>query len=365
MRVVRCSIATPPPVIAAQGAAYGSLIGEEGGEEGGVEGGVVGGVVGGSFDGRAAPAEPEPPPELDVEPWSPFASRMWSPPPTAPTIARATEAALRGRLATIGACFTAPAPTGSLRAMLELSPAGELTGARVGGMGDHAIDTCVRSALRGLRVVTPTSEFVELACDLSRGDAQPWRVTPQGSYAVVTATRTGVTYEGKTITPGASEPEPLPVRNATLVIVDPEAPGTIVELALTWAAESDTILLALRAPSGSPAFLGLGRTSVSDTDGPSVDAVDVTLNVSNRLVTACQQTSVDQAKLSDPAAVGALVNRIAARCRKARCPSTIAVALDGGAAARDLVEVLGTLRRAGLERVLIGGTVGCRSKSER
>jgi hypothetical protein len=62
--------------------------------------------------------------------------------------------------------------------MLEINVSGELGDVRTGGLGDARGEGCVTRALGGLRVVTPVEEHVEIACDLARGDAQPWRVSP-------------------------------------------------------------------------------------------------------------------------------------------------------------------------------------------
>ena len=296
--------------------------------------------------------------------WTPFATVAEPPPESAPTVARAAEVGLRGRLATLEACFPAPAPVGSLRAMLVLAGDGALVEARVGGLGDATVETCVQQALAGLRVVTPTADSVELACDLSRGNARPWRISTDAGYGVLTATRAQIAHEGQTITPGAADPAPLAARPGSLVIAEPEAPGAILELALTWAFHSQTTLLALRTDAGAPLLLGVARSIGARRDSVEAAVHTISLEVGPRAVTACLHGRVHDAPLAEPAAVGALIRRLADRCAHARCAPTVTVALEGATPARELVEVLGTLRHAGFEQVLIGGAVGCRAADE-
>lgn len=379
VRLVRCQPATPPPVIvseAASDAVFGTLeahprswIGDRPRSAGGagwgehapnVEIGTPtssGGEVDGAVIARVLGAHL---PALG-EPWTPFALDSSPPLDTAPTIARATEGALRARMAAIEACFTGPAPTGSLRAMLELDAGGGLTEARVGGLGDRTSEACVAKALDGMHVVTPTADAAEVACDLSRGDAQPWRIAPDAGYQAIAVSRTRLVHGTEVVEPGATEPDPLPAGATYLVVADADAPGTMIELALSWAAEGDATLIALRDGARAPALIGAGRSmySVGD-DYDDADAVRATLEVGAKTLTACVHSTTQGARLGDPAAIGSLLSRVAARCRKIGCAATLGVAVDGAAVAHDLVEVMAAARRAGFERVLIGGFPGCR-----
>src|SRR5262249_47810810 len=97
-------------------------------------------------------------------PWTPFALGDDAPPRTAPLVARATEAAIRGRFAAIAGCFSGPAPVGSLRAMIAVRGDGSIDSARTGGLGDVA-EACVARRLIELHVVTPVHDAAEIACD--------------------------------------------------------------------------------------------------------------------------------------------------------------------------------------------------------
>ncbi|CAN5722643.1 hypothetical protein BH11MYX3_BH11MYX3_28400 [soil metagenome] len=97
--------------------------------------------------------------------------------------------------------------------------------------------------------------------------------------------------------------------------------------------------------------------------GTGPGAVDVSLEVTRDRLAACVASAGEDAPLADPRAIDALLAKVAARCRKATCASTIGLAVDGGATATGLVEVADAVRRAGFERALIDGGVGCRVDS--
>jgi hypothetical protein len=302
----------------------------------------------------------EQPSVLGLGPWTPFALDSAVPGLAATGAARAMEAAMRGRLDAIDTCFTGPAPTGSLRVMLEINVNGELGEVRTGGLGDAAGEACVTRALGGLRVVTPVDEYVEIACDLARGDAQPWRVAPAAGYGVIEADRAQLRHGKATLVPGATDPEPLPL-GTYVVVARRDTPGAMLQLGLLWANNARAVLLALDAGTAPPVFLGVGQTSATlgeDTD--ESEAVRPALRVNGKTVTGCAGRATHQATLADPSAVGALVQRLATKCRTIACASTLLVAIDSDAVARDLVEVTGAARRAGFERVLLGGSeLGC------
>ncbi|HEY5936297.1 MAG TPA: hypothetical protein VIU61_16715, partial [Kofleriaceae bacterium] len=235
---------------------------------------------------------------------------------------------------------------------------GRPTLARLGGLGDAGGETCAAEALAGLRVMAPSPLLAEIACDLSRGDARPWRVTPTAGYGVIDASPQKLQYGTLTLKAGATEPTPLTDTKTFLVIAEPETPGLMLELALLWAAD-DVVVVALRDSATAPLFLGIGRTAAS-VGASSVDAVRPTLRLGTRTLTSCVDRSSQQTKLADPVAVGTLIQRVADKCKKLSCTGTLAIALDNEARAKDLVEVVGAARRAGFDRILIGGETGCR-----
>ncbi len=309
-------------------------------------------------DGVDGPDAVEPAPR--PVPWTPFALDGSPSLDTAPAIARATETALRGRLEQIGACFSGPGPTGSLRAMLDLDPAGGLRAVRVGGLGDPASEACIRRALEGMDVASPTLDSAEIACDLSRGDAQRWRINV-ADYEVITTTRKSIAHDGITIELGATEPEPLPPNRTYAILVQRDTPGTVLELAVGWAFEGDATLVATQRGSSAPVLVGIGRSTFALGDAhDEPGAIEVSLEVTRDRLAACVASAGEAAALADPRAIDALLAKVAARCRKVPCIATIGLAVDGGATASGLVEVADAVRRAGFERVLIDGGVGCR-----
>ncbi len=293
------------------------------------------------------------------DPWTPFA-RESSAVTQATGAVRVSEAAVRSRIDQIEQCFARPTPTGSLRMMLELDVMGELDQVRIGGLGDAAIEACVAKALAGLHVVTPTPNAVEVACDLARGDAQPWRITPAAGYEVIEADRAKLRHGDDLLVPGGTDPDPLPV-NTYLVLAQRDTPGALLRLALMWANEAETVLLAVRDGNSPPLYLGIGHISVTQgDDSEDSDALRPALRVGAKTVTGCVSRGTHEAKLSDPAAVGALVQRLASRCHTLGCAPTLLVAIDNDAVARDLIEITGAARRAGFDRVLLGGSeLGC------
>lgn len=305
----------------------------------------------------ATGVEPEGAPEVEpVPPWTPFAIDSSETADSADKAARAAEGAMRGKLGAIEACFASSTATGSLRAMLALDTEGALSSVRAGGLGDKAIEACVENAVTGLRVVLPTSDAAEIACDLSRGDAQPWRVTADRSgYGVVEVTRTRVRHADQMLSAG-EEPDTLAEHAMYVIVADADAPGAMLGLAMRWTRDADATLVAVRpaSPKGAAArFLAMGQTAASESaSGELDDLVRATLQVGSASVTACVNRWTHVAKLADPAAVGGAVQKLAAQCRR-QCPSSLVIAVDRDAAAGALIEVAGAARRAGFERALI------------
>jgi hypothetical protein len=290
--------------------------------------------------------------------WTPFAIELGGPPATAAVVGRATEAALRRRLPAIAACFGSSTATGSLRLMLRVNANGDLAGLRVGGMGDAASERCVARELAKLTVVTPASSLVEVACDLSRGDARPWRVAPAGGYDVIEASKTQLRHGEMTVAVAAEPPAPLPDAATYLVLAQPDTPGVLLQHAFVWAS-AGLALLAVRDGKAPPLYLGIGSTGNAELDDlEEGDVVRPVLHVGARTLTVCVNRATQHAKLRDVRAVGTLVQRVAAKCRSLRCAQTLQIAIDRDARARDLVEVVGAVRSAGFERVLLGGD-GC------
>jgi hypothetical protein len=303
-------------------------------------------------------AQAERPGPRPVMPWTPFALEDDPPARSASGVARATAGAVRLGLATVASCFPATAPLGSLRAMFAVHGDGSITGVRAGGLGDAEIEACVARRLPELRVATPAHDTVEVACDLARGEARPWRVTPTAGYAVIEATSRAVRHGEATVTPRALDPAPLPADQTFLVIASPDATGVMLELAFAWAEQGDATVVAVRDGGGAPVFLGMAPTE-HQVGGVEMAAVWPALRVGGGTLTACVERTIGRAPLGDPEAVDAVVRRIAARCRAVRCGGSLGVAIDPDATARELAQITGATRRAGFDRVLFGSYPGC------
>ena len=175
---------------------------------------------------------------------------------------------------------------------------------------------------------------------------------------MIEASRAKLRYGTQTLTADAVEPPPLADTRTFVVVAEPDTPGAMLDLALAWAAD-DVVVVALRDGSAAPLFLGIGRTGAS-LGASAVEAVRPTLRVGTKTVTSCVDRSSQQTKLADAIAIGTLVQRAADKCKKLSCTGTLALALDADARIEDLVEVIGAARRAGFDRILIGGETGCR-----
>jgi biopolymer transport protein ExbD len=83
------------------------------------------------------------------------------------------------------------------------------------------------------------------------------------------------------------------------------------------------------------------------------------LMLARNRVQACLGKQSREGKLSE---AGQLAQKLATRCKSQRCGSLV-IGMDDLSLAKDLVEITGAARRAGFERVLIGGRVMCEKVS--
>ncbi len=297
------------------------------------------------------------------EPWTPFAIGPLPGGMAATSAARITEAVLRSRLVEIERCFAKSSVTGSMRMILELDLAGDLKSVRVGGLGDHDGERCAAKAVADLHVATPLQEHVEVACDLARGNAEPWRIAIAAGYEVIEAEPLQLRHGTQTVVPGSSDPPALP-ENTYVVVGQPDTPGGLLQLAMMWARDADSILLAVADGQRSPVFLGMASSSSSRAEDD--DAIRAALRIGRTKATGCVGRSSATAEVSDPHDLGILMRKLAERCHRIRCAPTLVVAIDSDAVTRDLLEVAGAARRAGFDRVLFGGNeLGCSLPSKR
>ncbi len=307
--------------------------------------------------GTFAVPDPEDAPTVDPDPWTPFALDNRAITATAIGAARATEAALRTRVTAIDKCFANPASTGSLRILLDLDIAGELSSVRAGGIGDKDGEVCAAKSLAGLRVMTPAQEHVEISCDLSRGDAAPWRVSPAAGYQVIEIDARGLKHGAEVVVPGVSEPDPLPA-DTYVVVARPDTLGGMLQLALMWARDATAVMLAVGDGKAAPVFLGMGNAAPSEeSDG---EALRPAIRVGKHFATGCIGRATHKASVTSSVELGGLMQKLAARCRTLHCAPTLVIAIDSDAVAKDLLEVAGAARRGGFDRVLFGGAeLGC------
>ncbi|MCX5743825.1 MAG: AgmX/PglI C-terminal domain-containing protein [Proteobacteria bacterium] len=274
------------------------------------------------------------------------------------TASRAAEAAIKARMRELDACFGAGSATGSMRAMLSFVHDGALTEARVGGLGDAPVERCVAEVLGDLYLVVPPGGYSELACDLGRGDARPWRVSPE-PYQRIDVTATTVRSGELSITASDGDPEPLPAETTYLVVVDPAARAAQLGLALQWAAEGTATLIATRDGHGL-AYVGVGRNTASvDEAENETTTPHPSVELRGDTVTSCVDQRETHAKLADPSAVETMLRGFAAYCRRRACATTVGIAHDPEVSVRDVATVAALARRVGFQRVMLGAFSRC------
>jgi hypothetical protein len=175
-------------------------------------------------------------------------------------------------------------------------------------------------------------------------------VTPTASYGVISTSRKQMTFGKKSIAVGALEPDALPANATYLIVAEPDTPGSVLTNALAWASEGDASIVALRDGNRAPMYLGMGRVGHDDAL-----ASRPMMMLGRGRVQACLGKQTRDGKLSE---AGQLAQRLASRCKSMRC-GTLVIGIDDLAVAKDLVEVTSAARRAGFDRVLLGGRVLC------
>lgn len=320
--------------------------------------------------GRPIQKEPDPTPaqrlgKAPSEPWTPFANQFIRV-DGADSIAQATRAEVQRRIDALDACFVkrGPATTGSVRAILELDATGTLLEASAGGLGDREVEVCIEQALSTIKVIAPAAVGTEIACDLARGDAQPWHVSPDGGYDVVTVSASGVAHGTTSLRPTGLDPVPLDTTTPALVVLDPKAPGALVLFALSYVSSAPAAVFAVRAGEPTPRYLAMGLTSASTTSRlGDPEALFPIVRVSAKTVTACVGRIAETTPLASPGLVSGLLRKVADQCSTKHCAGTLVLTLDADATTHDLLDVAGSLRRAGFQRVLLTSELGCRAPS--
>lgn len=303
---------------------------------------------------------PEPPSPTEARaqaPWRPFKldhDLAWA---WETNLAAATDAAVRAGLPALDGCFRGVNVRGSLRAMLAVRADGSIESARVGGLGEPEVEVCLADRLRDLRVARRIEPDVrQTACDLTLGEARPWRVSPGAGYVVLEATRRGVRHGADLRAPGALDSSLLPAHQTYLVVVDADTPGAVIARALAWAAQGDATLIALRDGARSPLLVGVGPTE--HQRGGMESAIWPVLELGSRELLGCAGHE-HRVAVADADAVDAMLRAMFATCRAESCGSTLGIAMEPDATAARLYAVADAARRAGFDRVLLGSNPGC------
>jgi hypothetical protein len=300
------------------------------------------------------------------EPWMPFAQRLAfeaAPREVPGRLARAVEGALRAQLPAMASCLAGSGAAGSLRLQLALGSRVGASDVRVGGLGDAVIEACVENAAATARWELIDLDLLHVACDLARGDAQPWRLTPaRHADAVVDVSRGRVVRGAQTLAAGVQlgEVSELDGDQPYLVIADPDVSGAQLSLGLYWAREAEAVIVGVRPARGqAPIYVGTGATATSVPEDFDDEAPLPTLALGERHVAACLQQWRADAPLADGRAVDDAARQLAARCRSQPCMKALVIELRDGAVAGELPGLAAAARRAGLpDPIVIPATTG-------
>ncbi|HTJ40824.1 MAG TPA: AgmX/PglI C-terminal domain-containing protein [Kofleriaceae bacterium] len=300
-----------------------------------------------SDDAAAPPA----PPTAGLA-WTPYAVLDSSAPRDEQgAVTLATQAAVQTRLAALDACYGARTH-GTIRALLDVNPAGAIDGVRAGGLGDAAVEACVSQALGAIKIAGPPHPNVEVACDVARGPEEPWRVTPDG-YDVIEVGKLELRHGGAKLALTATVGD---LTKDLLVIADPDANGAALLAAGGNAPVGRATIYALRDGHGAPLYLGAAR----DTRAPLVQTDDarlaLTFHPTGVDVCVSGTTTTATAAYADPKALGDVLARAVKTCDP-KCSDVAIVAPGDAPDAAKIATTIARVRAAGFTRVIIGGAL--------
>ena len=262
---------------------------------------------------------------------------------------------MRERLASIEQCFDGA--RGAIRTVIGFDMWGRIKSLRAGGIGDSGIERCIESALAGFTVPEPKAP-VEVACDVTRGDDAPLRVSPDAGYTVIEVTSHELRnkYVAREL-PGRGAPRSLArltTDTSVLVVAEPDAPAHGLEYALWWA-PAGTTLVAVKAAGGAPVFVGMGDSRAEREARTEKRVVELRTD-GGRLRACIPGVQLDEtAPLLDPRAMDRVLQAVVAACKQTPCEPTIVVGTSGEFIAKDLVATTSAARRAGFQAISIGG----------
>jgi hypothetical protein len=236
--------------------------------------------------------------------WTPFARHV--PNSEAPDVDAAVATAMKAKLASLEHCFGDV--KGSARAVIAVGATASDTHVRVGGLGDGKVEQCLGDAI-GAIGFAPAVTPHEVACDLSRGGAQPWRVSAAG-YAT-------------------------DKDHIALVSIGRDAPASAIAAALDAAAAAPVALVSIGGElvAVSPAHDWMSRGSLE-------------LSVVGGKLHACLRgIALDGSPaLSDAAAVTAAI----ANAEKEWCHAACGIEVVGEVGGADLAALAAAARGAGI-----------------
>jgi hypothetical protein len=262
--------------------------------------------------------------------WTPFAASPPAPAQVADGAAAMFPPALS--LSKLDACLGTN--KGSFRSVVTIGTDGAVTAARTGGLADQAAEDCVSKALVGTKS-QPVPQAAEVACDFQRGDATPWRISTGAGYTVLEpgATRTG---------------EPTDGEKTFLILLDRTTPSGDIEKLLAMAQAGAASIVALRADSGAPVYVGAGPVPATIADPTMPIVLDT-----NAPITMCGGL-LDEKLTGGLSQADAMIERAAQRCTFRPCPSTFVVSTSGPQTALDLGAVAGAARGLDFQRIVLG-----------
>jgi hypothetical protein len=261
--------------------------------------------------------------------WTPFAAAPPAPPEVANGAAAMFPPALS--LSKLDACLGTN--KGSFRSMITIGTDGVVTAARTGGLADPSAEDCVSKALVGTKT-QPTPQAAEVACDFQRGDATPWRISTGAGYTL--------------LEPGAKS-VPNPASELTfLILLERMTPSADIEKLLAMASGGAASIIALRADSGAPIYVGAGPIAPSFPD-PSTPLVLDTQDP----ITMCGGL-VDEKLTGGLSQADAMIEHASHRCTFRPCPSTFVISTSGPQTAWDLAAVAGAARGLDYQRIVLG-----------
>lgn len=276
-------------------------------------------------------SQPRPEPKA----WTPFAAGPRAPASVADPAAALFPPSLT--LAKLESCLGER--TGSFRTVVKIATDGGVIGARTGGLGDKDAETCVSTALIGLKT-QPVALVTEVACDFQRGDATPWRLSLDAGYTVIEA--------GKPYVPDDKDAE-----KTFVVIAEPKTTSADLATALLASMRGAASLVALRADAGPPIFVAAGPQPLSTSDPSSPLTLDTRdpLTICGGLLDASKSAAFNDADK--------LLGAASRRCTHRPCPSMLVISTTGTHTALELAALAGAARGVDFERIVISPGSSC------